>query len=66
MELTTKLDNRLDMGDKVENNFRNGPVVSGFRSVWSSVVLDLRYTNISKESSWHCKFQCPCQWRLVF
>lgn len=51
MGLTTKLDNRLDMGDKVEKNFRNGPVVSGVRSVRSSVVLDLRYTNISKESS---------------
>lgn len=30
MELTTKLDNILDMGDKVERTFRNGPVVSGF------------------------------------
>lgn len=51
MELTTKLGKRLDMGDIVERNFRNGPVVSGFQCVQSSVVLDLRYTNISEESS---------------
>lgn len=66
MELTTKLGNRLDLGEIVEKNFRNSPVVSGFRSVRNSVVLDLSYTNVSKESSEHCKFQCPCQWRLVF
>ena len=30
MELTTKLFDRLDMGDKVERNFGNGPVFSGF------------------------------------
>lgn len=31
MGLTTKLVDRLDVGDKVERTFRNGPVVSCFK-----------------------------------